>query len=101
MPRLSCSACECGHNSEGYCCLDAVNVSGGVSKENTCCASFTINSGASNCCSTPSAQTAVTCRANDCVHNENCTCHADSVSICTCGSGCTCKDTECDTFKKK
>ena len=101
MPSLSCNVKECSHNSNCLCALDSVSVSGGGSKENTCCSSFSTSSSASNCCKDASPETKVDCKANDCKHNEDCECHASSIDVCNCGSGCTCHDTECASFSEK
>ena len=102
MPSLSCSVRNCSHNESSLCNLNCIDVSGGASKENTCCSSFTESTGASNCssCGSASPQTSISCKATDCSHNESCSCHADSVDVCSCGSACNCKDTLCSSYKK-
>ncbi len=104
MPILSCSVTKCNYNSEGRCCLKNIDVSGGMSKENTCCASFSPSHGASNsaCRSNPTSHTDIKCMAKDCTYNSDLKCAADKVKISECSCGvCTssCADTKCDTFK--
>ena len=47
MTKLECSANNCVHNSEGYCCKSSINVEGADAKcaDDTCCASFSENTG--------------------------------------------------------
>ncbi|MDO5561022.1 MAG: DUF1540 domain-containing protein [Oscillospiraceae bacterium] len=101
MPQLSCGVTECSYNAQAMCSLNNIDVTGGECKDGTCCESFSTASYSSNCCSNPESQTGVHCEAHDCKHNEHCSCHADSIEICNCGSGCSCDDTACATFKKR
>jgi hypothetical protein len=36
----------------------------------------------------------------DCNYNDDCSCTANSVDICSCGKACHCHDTACSTFEK-
>ncbi len=109
MPRLGCSVGECSYNSSGYCALNSIDVSGGGSKDTTCCSSFVAkNNGAMNSIENEyqnvTAYSDISCEAQDCIHNDNCECNADSIDICHCGSSCNCdssRDTECSTFYKR
>lgn len=102
MPILNCSVDKCNYNREGLCCLRGIDVSGGMTKENTCCASFSPIHGASNsvCASNPTNHTDIKCMAKDCNYNKEAKCHAPKVNIAECTScRCTsCSDTKCDTF---
>ena len=86
MPILNCSVKKCNYNREGLCCLKNIDVSGGMSKDHTCCASFSPSHGASNsvCNSNPSTHTEIKCLAKDCHYNENSKCSASKVNICEC-----------------
>ena len=101
MPNLSCGVCTCGHNDDCMCNLSSIDVSGGASKDNTCCNNFTTSTTASNCACHAAPETHVYCQAKDCVHNNDCTCRADSIDICSCGSECTCHDTKCNSFQQR
>lgn len=100
MPSLSCSVCTCRYNDDELCSKNTIDVSGGANWENTCCSSFIEASGASNCCGSGSPETSISCKAHDCTYNENCSCHADKVDVCSCGSACNCHDTACHTYTK-
>ena len=101
MPNLSCSVSNCSHNDNCLCNLNSIDVSGGGSKANTCCNNFTESQGFSNCSCSGSPETNIACQAKDCTHNNNCSCDADRVDVCSCGQSCNCHDTECTSFVKK
>lgn len=100
MPSLSCTVYNCRHNDSKLCNLNTIDVSGGATRENTCCSSFIESSGTSNCSGSGFPETNISCKAHDCTYNENCSCHADNVDVCSCGSACDCHDTECNTYTK-
>ena len=101
MPKLCCAAYNCSHNENSLCNLNSIDVSGGVTPEDTCCNSFSTSSSASNCAGCACAETNIGCEAHDCKHNEGCSCHAENVDICKCGSGNSCDNTECSSFAKR
>lgn len=101
MPNLSCSVYNCTHNDSKLCNRHTIGVSGGATKENTCCSSFIESSGTSNCSGSGSPETNIACKAHDCTYNEDCSCHADHVDVCSCGSACNCYETECHTYSKR
>lgn len=104
MPDLSCSVTHCKHNSNHLCILDSIKISGGNSKEGTCCESFVEAGTAENATNKSveaSAKTHVYCTANDCTFNDECDCRADGIDICKCSSNCCCHETECHSFTAK
>lgn len=104
MPDLSCSVTHCKHNSDHLCILDSIKISGGNSKEGTCCESFVEAGTAENATNKSveaSAKTHVYCTANDCTFNDECDCRADGIDICKCSSNCSCHETECHSFTAK
>lgn len=104
MPNLSCSVTHCKHNSDHLCILDSIKISGGNSKEGTCCESFVEAGTAENATNKSveaSAKTHVYCTANDCTFNNECDCRADGIDICKCSSNCSCHETECHSFTAK
>ncbi|WP_310604676.1 DUF1540 domain-containing protein [Anaerosporobacter sp.] len=98
MPSLLCTVSSCRYNDEKLCSLNTIDVSGGATKENTCCSSFSEASGSSNCTGCGTSETSIYCQAHDCTHNGNSTCHADSVDVCSDGHACECKETACNTY---
>ncbi len=108
MPDLNCSVAECGHNVEGLCNLQHVDVAKGGKMANTCCASFTAMKdlsflGAVNSVNPEKAQysTGVQCSAEECHYNFSRCCSADRIKIVGgCGAG-ECGDTKCGTYKPR
>ena len=103
MPKLTCTVTKCGHNEDKLCSLNSIEISGGESKENTCCNNFTHEHYATNSSHSASPTTHIFCQAKDCVYNDDCICVAESIDVknCTSDDECSCKDTKCNTFKKK
>ena len=102
MPNLICSVENCAYNKEHLCSLDEIKVDGHQATEShsTCCASFVNKSDSfSNCanCGCAKEETEIECHAHNCVHNDDCKCHADGIDVCGCGSN-SAKGTECNTF---
>ena len=102
MPKLVCSVENCAYNAEHLCALNEIQVGGqnATSTEATCCDSFRQEGeSVSNCVngSCASKETEIDCEATNCVHNDNCKCHADSIDVCGCGAK-HAKGTECATF---
>lgn len=108
MPELNCSVLECGHNVEGLCNLQHVDVARGGRMADTCCASFTAMKdlsflGAVNSVNPEKAQytTGVQCSAEKCHYNFGNCCSADRIKIVG-GSGAgECGDTKCGTYKPR
>lgn len=72
--------------------------------QDTCCESFQGRSGdsakntmKSGCTCT---QSDIRCEATNCMHNQNCVCHAEKVDIAG-AAACRCDETECVTFEEK
>ena len=104
MTKLECSANNCVHNSEGYCCKSSINVEGADAKcaDDTCCASFSENTGGvfKNLFKTPESKLDVVCDADNCSHNEDHCCCAGKIDIRGEGA-CDCVETCCGTFTRK
>lgn len=99
MSGINCTIGECQHNQNCQCCLESISVSGGGTSSNTCCDSFSKGSGFQSSNETPCSCHSIACEAHDCVHNDNCECHADNISVCACSSDCNCDDdTQCSSF---
>lgn len=84
MPRLNCSADTCAHNSNSYCCMNSIHVGGATATKaaSTCCDNFEHkNMAFTNDVQSPQQELYVDCKAHNCVHNSNCQCAADSISI--------------------
>ena len=103
MPKLSCTVTKCGHNEDKLCSLNSIEVAGGEKKDNTCCINFTHEHYVSNSSHSATPITHTFCQAKDCIYNNDNICMAESIEIKSCGAGedCTCKDTKCNTFKKR
>ena len=101
MPNLSCTVTQCKHNNGNLCMLDSIRISGGNSKEGTCCDSFVEAGNATNHSGDAQARTHVYCTATDCTFNDDCDCKADGIDICRCTSNCSCHETECHSFTAK
>lgn len=104
MPDLKCTVHNCNYNDndKNMCKLNSIDVAGGGSSGNTCCASFSDAESTKNSCCSSSArpETDIACEATDCSYNKNCECHAEGIEVCSCGTACQCKDTACETFCK-
>lgn len=101
MPELRCTVQTCVHNKEFCCDLDKIQVGGDVAKrsEETCCDSFVERSADSysNVTGKASVTSKIDCKAQECMYNEHCKCHAGAISV-EGSNACQCKDTECATF---
>lgn len=104
MPNLDCTVTNCFHNQDKYCCKAGILVEGAKAKNSseTCCGSFQEKSETSmkNALEQPKKMTDVQCKACDCTYNEDCTCHAESIGV-SGSNACSCKETECMTFRCK
>lgn len=103
MPDLVCSVENCTYNKEHLCALNEIKVGGeqATNSESTCCDSFRDQRDSfSNCenCGCGTKRTDVECEAENCVFNEECKCHADSIDVCGCGAT-KARATECSTFR--
>ena len=106
MPGLVCSAQSCVYNDAMYCSRGNIEVGGADAQvcQDTCCESFQGRSGdsakntmKSGCTCT---QSDIHCEAKNCMHNQNCVCHAEKVDIAG-AAACRCDETECVTFEEK
>lgn len=102
MPELKCTVQTCVHNDQFLCRLDRIQVGGSNAKnqEDTCCDSFQERKG-SNCVNSmkdASDYASIDCSADKCMYNENCQCHAGTVSV-EGGSAKAAQGTECATFR--
>ena len=94
---INCSASTCAYNNGGGCYASSIKVNGANANttSQTNCAtyqdktssSFTNCSGECNCAKTSS----ISCEANQCKHNENGCCKAESVKI-------NIQNASCETF---
>lgn len=105
MTSLKCTVENCIHNASRLCSLNEIDVNGPDAHESdgTCCHSFKDGEGkVSNSAALENAkpETSIKCSATNCVHNDDCHCHADGVEVCGCGAK-KCEHTECDTFRCK
>lgn len=105
MTSLKCTVENCIHNASRLCSLNEIDVNGLDAHESdgTCCHSFKDGEGkVSNSAALENAkpETSIKCSATNCVHNDDCHCHADGVEVCGCGAK-KCEHTECDTFRCK
>ncbi|ATD56050.1 DUF1540 domain-containing protein [Clostridium chauvoei] len=100
MPKLNCCANNCTHNSENYCCRNQIDVGGenATHSGGTCCESFQESDGSfTNSIQSPNTNLSIACNATNCIHNSNCQCDAESVSV-SGVSACTSEQTECSSF---
>ncbi|MEG0014831.1 MAG: DUF1540 domain-containing protein [Cellulosilyticaceae bacterium] len=99
MPKLNCGVSNCAHNSEDCCCLNQIGVAGDAANNSieTCCSNFSEQTGATNSMESPNAALEVECQANNCTHNDNCKCCAQSIDIAGQGAS-NCVDTCCSSF---
>lgn len=102
MTHIKCTAKTCAFNCEASCALGDVHIGGEDACKccETCCDSFTAAESstgiAKNCCE----KTFIECNAENCVHNCDGECCAESISI----SGKNPKtndETKCDTFSER
>ncbi len=104
MTHLKCSATNCMHNCDCYCCKQEILVAGSEAKEkdHTCCSSFDLRSGdsARNHFETPEQALSVGCEAIHCVYNEARICRAPRIHI-NGPSALQAQATECATFKMR
>lgn len=100
MPKLSCDASSCMHNSQNCCCKNQIDVGGSAatSSVSTCCESFQESNGAfTNSEQSPNTNLSISCNADNCIHNCHCQCEADSVDV-SGYSACTSDETCCSSF---
>ena len=106
MSEISCTAHTCAYNSDSYCVLNAVRVSGQKAKKScdTACESFYLrNPGAVNACCPEMhlpADNSIECNAEKCMYNQSGRCKAAAVDINGIGADVSSR-TECGTFVKK
>lgn len=102
MPYLSCEATNCAHNKNRRCSIENITVSGRTAKrsDGTCCENFTEQTTPESLKRHERQDLSIDCHAKNCCFNSDCNCYADSVNICGCDA-CTCKETECSTFRKR
>lgn len=102
MPELKCTVQTCVHNQQYLCDLDTIRVGGENAKnpQETCCDSFQERKEGSymNSMKDASECSAIECKAENCMYNEACQCHAGKISV-EGGSAKTCDGTECSTFQ--
>lgn len=104
MPRLDCSVVTCKYNQDHGCVRDNIRVGGAAASNphETCCDSFEERRGDSytNSFSEPSLCVDIECKAKNCVHNDDCRCHADRIDV-DGSNACRCEQTGCGTFRMK
>lgn len=100
MPSLICGVKSCNYNNENCCCISSIDVSGerATESEATCCSSFCEKDGSfTNAAVVPNYEVDIKCKAENCVYNEDCICHASGVEIA--GNRAECREeTACATF---
>ena len=104
MTNLNCSACTCAHNKDHLCILNNIEVAGEFASQSdsTCCNSFQEKTEGSfiNSIEEPSISAEIGCKAEGCIHNENCMCCADEINISGDHASAS-KQTMCSTFQSK
>ena len=103
MSNLHCQVKNCGNNSQGLCSLNKIKIEGpgaAVSSQ-TCCFSFSENKGAQNSISSyASPETNIECKAQNCVHNNNSKCSANSITVNSISHNpSVLSETECSSFR--
>ena len=105
MPELKCTVQTCLHKKNLYCDLDGIKVGGDSARraEETCCDSFEERKDSamnqySNITGEASPLSRIDCKAEECMYNENCKCHAGKISV-EGSRACKCDETECATFE--
>lgn len=106
MNTINCSVSNCSHNSNNVCYANRINVAGKGAKNSidTCCGSFLdkkLYSNLTNSCNESSNCTTLVCNVDTCIHNKNCVCTLDNISVA--GDGCTniYNETQCNNFELK
>ena len=96
MPELKCTVQTCRHNQDYYCCLDKITVGGNSAKqaEDTCCDSFEKRNSntTANSIGDATAFCSIDCKAQNCMYNDSCECHAGKISV-EGGGACQCQET--------
>ena len=102
MAKISCSAVNCGHNKDLYCCKPNVYIDGETANrpEKTCCDSFVMKGSGSFAGENPQGNVNVECAAEMCVFNCNGVCDAKNIVVGTEEAKCI-ENTECDSFTTK
>ena len=105
MAKLECHVNSCANNSNQFCCLPNIQVSGAMAFDNeqTCCSSYVSMQQASfsnavGTCSVPNEVMPIGCQVQNCTYNAGGDCAASNV--CIGGSGASRKgETSCLTFR--
>lgn len=101
MTQLNCTVASCRYNEDSCCCKDGITVEGksATTSGETCCGSFAEKTSdmVKNYTGEPKKATDVSCKAEKCVHNENCQCKASDIDVAG-RNACCCSETECGTF---
>ena len=101
MTQLNCTVASCRYNEDSCCCKDGIMVEGksATTSGETCCGSFAEKTSdmVKNYTGEPKKATDVSCKAEKCVHNENCQCKASGIDVAG-RNACCCSETECGTF---
>ena len=106
MNKLECQVTTCQHYCDNLCCLPGIQVEGPAAQKSdqTCCNSYEeIHEGWENSAYShdPSVDSAIDCKAKNCVYNNDCKCEAECVCVgCCCGNVTAKSETECCTFKE-
>ena len=103
MTKIICGVQNCYLNKEKQCCAGSIDVSGENAKTRgaTSCATFAERKqGFTNSTKTIPEQSAISCEASTCLHNENNKCYSQTIQIH--GSNVNnSSETFCTTFHKK
>lgn len=88
MTVLRCGVGNCAYNEDHLCYLNVIQVGGEDAEisDNTICDSFLEQSksdftNVANSVEKPSEYSDIGCKAEKCVYNHECVCHADSIEI--------------------
>lgn len=104
MVDLNCCVTTCTHNEDNCCCKQQILVEGesAVTKDSTCCSSFSKRGDDSfkNSYETANTSLKVDCDAERCVYNKEHVCHADHIGI-SGSNASTSNETLCSTFVSK
>jgi len=106
MKKINCNVSNCSHNKSEVCYSNRLDVKGTGAKnlDDTCCASFLIESTYGNLTNNTNSSSqcdSLICVVENCEHNHNTACNLDSITI----SSDTCvklySETNCNDFKQK
>lgn len=106
MPNVVCSVDSCCHNKTGVCFSTSLCISGRGATDSvgTNCGSYLNASSYSNIANLVSDSRPadyITCSADNCVHNYNGNCQADSINVTTNSTLNYSTDTECASFQQR